>query len=97
MSAFVPPGDCPNCGEPVPAGAEACPHCGADERTGWSEETYLDGVELPGEESEPGGQGRSGWREPDDGLPRGGRGWLAFALATLLALVLSGAWWAMKR
>ena len=25
----------------MPAGALACPHCGADERTGWNEETYL--------------------------------------------------------
>ena len=37
---------CPNCGETVPARASACPHCGSDERTGWSEGTYLDGIDL---------------------------------------------------
>jgi hypothetical protein len=89
MSAFVPPGDCPNCGEPVPAGAAACPHCGADERTGWSEETYLDGVDLPGEELEHA-------RHGDAGLP-GGRSWLAVLLVAVLALVLSGAWWLLVR
>lgn len=26
--------------------AKACPHCGSDERTGWSDETYLDGIDL---------------------------------------------------
>jgi ribosomal protein L32 len=38
---------CPHCGEMIKSTARACPHCGSDERTGWSEETYLDGVDLP--------------------------------------------------
>lgn len=38
---------CPNCGADVPGGSLSCPECGSDERTGWSEETYLDGVSLP--------------------------------------------------
>jgi hypothetical protein len=37
---------CPNCGGTVPAKAAACPHCGSDEQTGWSEGTYLDGIDL---------------------------------------------------
>ena len=89
MSVFVPPGDCPNCGEPVPAGAAAYPHCGADERTGWSEETYLDGVELPGEEP-----------DSEDGCTcrrTGARLWLTGVLAVVLALMLSGAWWLLVR
>jgi len=94
MNAFFPPGDCPNCGEPVPAGAAACPHCGADERTGWSDETYLDGVDLPGEDAEE--PARLDGPARGDGLPRGGRAWLALGLAALLALVLSGAWWLMR-
>ena len=40
------PFTCPNCGEDVPDKARACPHCGSDENTGWSEMTYLDGVDL---------------------------------------------------
>jgi len=34
---FEPPGDCPICDEFVPRGAAACPHCGADERSGWQD------------------------------------------------------------
>ena len=37
---------CPVCGGAVGKGAHACPHCGADERTGWSDRTYLDGIDL---------------------------------------------------
>jgi hypothetical protein len=43
---------CPNCGEEVPADARACPNCGSDENTGWSEGTYLDGIDLPFEDDE---------------------------------------------
>lgn len=32
----------------MPANAAACPHCGSDNQTGWSDDTYLDGVDLPG-------------------------------------------------
>lgn len=40
--------ECPACGEDVPVGARACPHCGADEKTGWNEDaTRYDGVDLP--------------------------------------------------
>lgn len=38
---------CPHCGAPVPVGAKACPECGSDERTGWSEDTHADGLDLP--------------------------------------------------
>jgi hypothetical protein len=37
---------CPVCGGEVNRGAHACPNCGADERTGWSDRTYLDGIDL---------------------------------------------------
>jgi uncharacterized membrane protein YvbJ len=37
---------CPNCGGPVKKNSKACPHCGSDEQTGWSENTYLDSVDL---------------------------------------------------
>lgn len=38
---------CPHCGADVPGGSKSCPECGSDEHTGWSEDTYLDGVSLP--------------------------------------------------
>ena len=38
---------CPHCGADVPPRAKACPACGSDETTGWSEETSGDGLDLP--------------------------------------------------
>ena len=94
MSGFMPPGDCPNCGESVPAGATACPNCGADERAGWNEETYLDGVGLPGD---AGGDYRSTVEyEFGGGVRRGLKGWFVCAVAMLLVLLLSGAWWILR-
>jgi hypothetical protein len=41
---------CPSCGEEVPARARACPACGADENSGWSDKTVYDGTDIPNEE-----------------------------------------------
>ncbi|OAI42119.1 hypothetical protein AYO41_01175 [Verrucomicrobia bacterium SCGC AG-212-E04] len=62
MARFRPPGDCPVCGEFVPAGAKACRECGSCERTGWNEEADYDGLDLPDEafEDEPRRPGRDG-------------------------------------
>ncbi len=38
---------CPNCGAAVRAGALACPECGSDESTGWSQDTLYDDLDLP--------------------------------------------------
>ena len=40
---------CPICGAEVPPKARACPECGADEQTGWSEEARVGGLDLPDE------------------------------------------------
>jgi rRNA maturation protein Nop10 len=40
---------CPNCGAEVPPNARACPECGADEQTGWSEPAQYDRLGLPDE------------------------------------------------
>ena len=40
---------CPICGAEVPDRARACPECGADEKTGWSEEARYDSLGLPNE------------------------------------------------
>jgi zinc-ribbon domain len=40
---------CPNCGAAVPPNARACPECGADETTGWSEQAGYDRLDLPDE------------------------------------------------
>lgn len=75
---------CPNCGADVPGGAESCPECGSDERTGWSEDTYLDGVSLPGgEDDDDSAEERS--------RPKGILG-PANLLWILVAIVLVGLW-----
>jgi hypothetical protein len=37
---------CPYCGGEIKRNAKACPHCGSDEQTGWSDQTYLDGIDI---------------------------------------------------
>jgi hypothetical protein len=37
---------CPHCGEYIKKNALACPFCGSDEKTGWSDQTYLDNIDL---------------------------------------------------
>ena len=45
--ALPPPDECANCGAELSRTAKACPECGADERTGWREESVYDGLDLP--------------------------------------------------
>jgi RNA polymerase subunit RPABC4/transcription elongation factor Spt4 len=80
---------CPHCGERIPSKAKACRYCGSDERTGWSEGTYLDGIDLPDEDDyadslEREGLGNRALRAPRKSA--GGR-WLMGAVASLLILL----------
>lgn len=43
----TPPDECAQCGAAIPPRARACPGCGADERTGWREQSVYDGLDLP--------------------------------------------------
>jgi len=45
----MPPEICPHCGAEVPPNAKACPACGSDGQTGWSEKACYDGLDLPEE------------------------------------------------
>ena len=45
-----PPEICPHCGAEVPPKARACPECGSDEETGWSERAAAGRLGLPDEE-----------------------------------------------
>jgi uncharacterized membrane protein YvbJ len=38
---------CPNCHAELPPRARACPECGADEQTGWSEKARSDDLGIP--------------------------------------------------
>jgi uncharacterized membrane protein YvbJ len=42
-----PPEICPNCGAEVPPNAAACPECGSDYETGWSEDADAQRLGLP--------------------------------------------------
>jgi len=46
---FVPPGDCPVCGEHVEEGSDSCGSCGSCPQSGWSEDAAYDGLDLPAE------------------------------------------------
>ncbi len=52
------PDECANCGAEIPRGARACPECGADERTGWREQSVYDGLDLPEEAFEDEASGK---------------------------------------
>jgi hypothetical protein len=75
---------CPVCGAGVPRKAKACPECGACEKSGWSEDQYLDGLNLPDEDW--------GARPRPPGLSRF---WWVVTVIVLLAfalLALRGMW-----
>lgn len=81
----MPPETCPNCGAEVPHNAKACPECGSDENTGWSEEAYASSLDLPDEDfrydefvkKEFGGKSKPA-----------GIGWLWWTVALLTLLLL---------
>ncbi|KAB2669747.1 MAG: zinc ribbon domain-containing protein [Verrucomicrobia bacterium] len=83
MSTFRPPGDCPNCGEAVPARSAACPHCGATPDAGWNEAAAYDGLDLPDSAFEDDDAPRPRARPRK---PRLHPGWILVALALLAAL-----------
>jgi hypothetical protein len=45
-----PPESCPNCGAEIPCNAKACPECGSDENSGWSDSARASSLGLPDEE-----------------------------------------------
>lgn len=81
-----PPEICPVCGEDVPDTALACPECGADYLSGWSDDADVTGgLDLPDEEEFD----YEGFvkREFERGAKPEGIAWLwwAAAVAALLA------------
>jgi hypothetical protein len=90
-----PPESCPVCGEEVPRDALACPECGADERSGWSEDAdHSAELGLPDGEFDHEDFVR---REFGGGEPQGGIAWVWWAagvaaLLGLIATLLRGAW-----
>ncbi len=84
------PEQCPVCGAPVPAGAYACPECGADERSGWNEEaTRYDGLDLPDSCFEEEAPAKYGQQQAKRGLGKHRVLIALVAIATLLAFCLT--------
>ncbi len=82
------PDYCPNCGAAVPRNAKACPECGSDEQTGWSDEARTGGLDLPEPEFNYDDfvKKEFGGRSP---VPRGMRWWWwIVALVVLIAFVM---------
>ncbi|HTL58746.1 MAG TPA: zinc-ribbon domain-containing protein [Candidatus Limnocylindrales bacterium] len=77
---------CPNCGAEVPRNAKACPECGSDETTGWSEAAQTDGLDLPDEhfDYEDFVQREFGAKKP---IRRGIR-WFYWCIAAVMLFVL---------
>ena len=77
-----PPAECAQCGADIPPRAHACPGCGADERTGWREQSIYDGLDLP--EADDDSVAPS--RRPSGQLPWY---WVVASVAVLLLLILA--------
>lgn len=76
---------CPVCGQVVPAKALACPECGADDETGWSETAEYDDIDLPGE----------AFGEPPRPTRQSGRLFTVVAVVLVLLILyfsMSGLW-----
>ena len=85
---------CPVCGADVPRGAKACPECGACEKSGWNQDRYVDGLNLPDENFD---YEDFTAREFGHGSKKTGkqRLWLAVAIVVIAAMVwltLRGLW-----
>lgn len=59
MSGQRAPENCAVCGAEIPPASKACPECGADERTGWREQSIYDGLDLPDEDDSEASSKRS--------------------------------------
>jgi predicted nucleic acid-binding Zn ribbon protein len=81
-----PPTECAQCGAEIPPRARACPGCGADERTGWREQSVYDGLNLPDDETDD--DTRS---DPRSSRPRDRLAWywVLTIIAVLLLLIVS--------
>ncbi len=81
---------CPHCGAEVPRGARACPECGSDETTGWSEDADRWGAGIPAGygEDEEFDYDEFVRREFGGGPHLGRRGWIVLILAAMLVVGL---------
>ena len=82
----APPDNCAQCGAAIPPRARACPGCGADERTGWREQSVYDGLNLPDDETDDDTRSAPRSSRPRDRLAWY---WVLTIIAVLLLLIVS--------
>jgi hypothetical protein len=82
----APPAECAQCGADIPPRAHACPVCGADERTGWREQSVYDGLNLPDEDTDNDPRSAARSSRPRDRLAWY---WVLTIVAVLLLLIVS--------
>jgi hypothetical protein len=82
---------CPVCGAEAPAKATACPECGSDEKTGWSDDTIYDGTGI----EDPEEFNYEDWKRREFGRRKPGMGWLWWVVA--LAMLALFVWLMVKR
>ena len=80
------PDICPVCGNEVPERARACPECGADEKTGWSERARYDELGIPDDSFD---YQDFVQREFGGKKPKRQSGWLWFIVVLLLLLAFT--------
>lgn len=86
---------CPHCGAVLPAQARACPECGSDESTGWSDRATTNRLNLPDEEFDYEEFVREEFGEDQDGRkssPRRGRHWIWWVVAAVLLTIFAVSW-----
>jgi ribosomal protein L40E len=84
------PDVCPNCGAEVPSRAKACPECGSDENTGWSEEARHSSLDLPNEHFDYDDYVEREFND-DKPVPRGIH-WFWWLIAVLILAALFWLW-----
>ena len=89
MAALMNPEICPICGTEVPPNAKACPGCGSDEETGWSDRARAQELGLPDDEFNYEEFVREEFGTPQKARPHGIKWfwWLA-AIAVLIGFLL---------
>ena len=81
--AMATPEVCPNCGADVPPNAKACPACGSDDQTGWSDDARAAGLDLPEAEFDYEDFVKREFGDPSPARPGMMRFWWLVALGVL--------------
>jgi len=80
------PSYCPQCGEAVPPEVDACPSCGSDFQTGWSDQAKLDRLGVPSEEFDYNAFVREEFGAGGEGLRPKGISWFWWTIAVVVLL-----------